>query len=247
MNETVKLQQFLAHSGIASRRKAEVFISEGKVKVNGEVAHIGQRIDPKVDRIEFEGKPLFTEGKLVYYKLHKPQGYVSTVSDELERKTVLDLLPNSQERIYPVGRLDLESEGLILLTNDGTLTQILTHPKFEIEKTYEVLLQGIPSTLALNHLKRGVKLKEGFTKPVKMKILSRENQRNTWIEMTIKEGRYQQVRRMIRRIGYEVLRLKRVQFGPIVLDTLPSGEYSPLTEQEVAELMQLKQSESYFL
>lgn len=240
MNSTVKVHQYLAHAGISSRRKAEQLILDGRIKVNGQPAHVGQRIDPQKDTVFFDDTKVNTSQDLVFYKMYKPRGFVSTLQDELGRKTVVDLLPEIQERVYPVGRLDLESEGLLIMTNDGELTQILTHPKFEVEKTYHVLLQGIPSTPALQHLKRGVKLKEGYTKPVKMKILSRENQQNTWLELSIKEGRNQQVRRMIRRIGYEVLRLKRVQFGPVSLDSLAPGDVQSLSQQEIDQLTKMK-------
>lgn len=242
MQDSVKLQAFLAHAGIASRRASEKLIEEGLVTVNGKAAHLGQRVSPSSDVIKFKGKTVSLNTQHSYYILHKPTGYVSTTSDELGRKTVLKLLPAElSEGLYPVGRLDQDSEGLLLLTNDGDLTYVLTHPKFSIEKTYKVLLQGIPSTLALNHLKRGVKLSDEYIKPVSVNILGHENN-NTWLEVTISEGKKHQVRRMIQRIGYEVIRLVRVKMGPLELGELKRGSYREVTEAEKEALMELKKT-----
>jgi pseudouridine synthase len=244
VSETIKLQAFLARAGISSRRGSEKLILDGLVSVNGQIAHIGQRIDPSKDIIEYQGKIVRMVTGLSYYLLHKPPGYVSTTSDELGRKTVLNLLPESiRSGLYPVGRLDQDSEGLLLLTNDGDLTYMLTHPKFQIQKTYEVLLEGIPSTPALEHLKRGVKLDDEYIKPVKMNILGHEN-RNTWLEITIDEGKKHQIKRMIKRTGYEVLRLKRTKMGPLELGHLKRGEYRTLTKEEENTLIQLKNNTS---
>lgn len=247
--QSIKIHAYLAHCGIASRRASEKLIQEEKVWVNGQFATIGQRVDPQQDVIEVEVKPgkrtiINQVASPKYFLLNKPRGYVSTASDELGRKTVLKLLPQTEDRLYPVGRLDIDSEGLLLLTNDGDLAYTLTHPKFEVPKTYHVLLKGIPSTPALNHLKRGIKLAEEFVKPVSVSILRREEQKNTWIAITIKEGKYQQVRRMMKRTGYEVLRLIRVQMGTLELGDLPLGEVRELTEQEISNLHTLIQNRS---
>ncbi|MEO8580981.1 MAG: pseudouridine synthase [Patescibacteria group bacterium] len=240
MQTTIKLQSFLAHSGVSSRRGAEKLIEEALVTVNDQPAHIGQRISVQKDKIRYRGKLISVSSVLSYYIIHKPVGFVSTTSDELERKTVLELLPEElRTGLYPVGRLDQDSEGLLLLTNDGDLTYILTHPKFEIEKTYQVLLQGIPSTRALDHLKRGVKLKDEYVKPVKITIMKHEN-KNTWLEIVISEGKKHQVKRMVNRIGYEVLRLIRVKMGPLELGELKKGEFRVLTDEELEKLLLLK-------
>lgn len=236
---TIKIHAYLAHRGVASRRASEKLVVEGKVKVNGEIATIGQRINPYKDKVTVDGKPLTTTtSQSKYYILNKPRNYVSTVNDELGRKTVLHFFPDATERLYPVGRLDVDSEGLLLLTNDGDVAYTLTHPKFQIEKTYQILLHGIPSTPALNLLKRGIKLREGFVKAMNLKILRRE-EGNTWLEITIREGRYQQVRRMMKRIGYEVDRLVRVKMGPLELGGLPKGTVRELSIEEEHELKEV--------
>lgn len=242
MQDTLKLQTFLAHAGIASRRASEKLIEEGLVTVNGKLAHLGQRISPNKDEVKYKGTKVSVLSDLTYLLLHKPAGYVSTTNDELGRKTVLNLLPlEKRAGLYPVGRLDQDSEGLLLLTNDGELAYVLTHPKFEIEKTYHVLLEGIPSTPALKHLERGVKLNDEYVKPVKTSILRREN-KNTWLEIVIAEGKKHQVKRMINRTGYEVLRLIRVKMGPLELGDLLKGEYRELSQEEINTLRHLKNS-----
>lgn len=236
INNTIKLHAHLAHLGISSRRKAEKMIGQGKIEVNGEQAHIGQRIDPSKDKISIEGKNITpTSEELVYFLIDKPTGVVSTTADEQGRKTVMGLIPPQEQRLYPVGRLDIDSEGLMLLTNDGDLTNQLTHPSFEVEKTYHVLVQGAPSNKALNHLQRGVKLKDGYTKPAEVSILKHETG-NTWLEITIHEGKNRQVRRMTDRVGYPTLRLKRVQMGPFELKMLSGNRYLKLEPKQLNSL-----------
>lgn len=238
--QTIKLQAFLAQAGIASRRASEVLIAEGKIIVNGVPAHIGQRINPSSDVIIHNGVTINdAQQTKKYFLLDKPRGYVSTTSDELNRKTVLDLLPkatrDSQIRLYPVGRLDIDSEGLLLITNDGALAQKLTHPKFRIAKTYHVLVTSRPSGLALNHLRRGVKLKDGYTNPAEVTMLSSDKEEH-WLEISITEGRNRQVRRMMDRVGYPVERLVRVSMGPLNLDMLDGERWHELTQTEIQEL-----------
>lgn len=235
INNTQKLQAVIAHAGYCSRRKAEVLISEGRVTINGQVATIGTRIDPETTEIQIDGKPLKPAANLVYYLVNKPVGYVSTTDDELGRPTVLELLPKQSERLYPVGRLDLDSEGLLLLTNDGELTYHFTHPKFEIPKTYEVALDRRPTLDALNHLRHSVRLKEGYTQPAEVLTLGRLDD-HYWLEITIHEGWNRQVRRMFERVGYEVVRLIRTKMGPFELDMLEEHPYLELNKEAIKEL-----------
>lgn len=235
---SIKLQAFLAQQGIASRRKSEELIEQGVVTVNGQPAHIGQRINPAVDYVNVGGKTITTTDStdLVYFLVNKPVGYVSTTSDELGRRTVLNLLPTEttqKYRLFPVGRLDIDSQGLILLTNDGQLTQQLTHPSFNHQKTYQVLVEGTPSTKAIEHLKRGVKLKEGYTKPDAFEVMDYQDN-NTWLELVIHEGKNHQVRRMMERIGYPVIELIRTAIGPLTLDMLENDRYIQLSPDEIA-------------
>lgn len=232
MREKPKIHAYLAQHGIASRRKAEAMVQQGNVKVNGHTAVVGQRIDPEQDTVTVNGKSI-TPGTVrnqdhLYFLIYKPVDYVSTTSDELGRKTVLELIPSQTARLYPVGRLDIESEGLMLLTNDGELTQQLTHPSYEIKKTYRVLLKGFPSWKALDHLEAGVKLKDGWAKPDSFYIIDKEAEA-TWLEITIHSGRNRIVRRMMERIGYDVLRLVRVEMGPFKLEMLGNAPYVQLT------------------
>lgn len=234
---TQKIHAYLAHQGIASRRKAEELVKEGKVKINGQLAQVGQRIDPTHDVVSIHGEVLKRPVTLLYFLVNKPVGVVSTVKDELNRPSVLELIPETKERLYPVGRLDQDSSGLMLLTNDGDLAYQLTHPKFEIPKTYQVRIGSRPTTKALEHLRRGVRLKEGYTSPAEVTILSHE-QSATWLEITIHEGRNRQVRRMMERVGYTVQELIRVQLGPFHLDQLDKKKYLQLSQEDISALDQ---------
>lgn len=224
--DTIKIQKFLANAGISSRRAAEKLIEQGKVSVNGKTATIGQRIDPSQDKVLYRGEPI-SGIELKYYLVNKPSGVMTTTKDELGRKTVLSVLPEGVTkgtRLYPVGRLDKDSEGLLLVTNDGAFTHLLTHPKHLITKTYRVFVDRKPTYKALQHLRRGVLLREGMTQPEEVKI--KENtDRGTWLTMTIKEGKNRQVRRMIERVGYETIRLIRTEFGPYSLNELKNQSW----------------------
>ncbi len=234
-----KIHVFLAHSGIASRRKAEELVAEGRVMVNDAPATIGQRVDPSKDKITFDGKAVTRIADPVTYLIYKPVGVLSTTQDELSRQTVVDYLQaqvrdEKLPRLYPVGRLDLDSEGLMLLTNDGDLANKLTHPSFEIAKTYRITIEGQPTGKALAHLERGVRLQEGMTSPAQVEIVDQDGD-DTILDITIHEGRYHQVKRMMLRVGYEVVKLVRVQMGPFSLADLHGQNARKLTEQELAE------------
>lgn len=233
---TLKLQAYIAQSGLASRRKAEALIAAGQVSVNGKPAHIGQRINPQTDHISVQGQSVTPDTDKVYYLVNKPKGLISTTSDELNRSTVLTLIPTSHHRLYPVGRLDKDSEGLMLLTNDGEVAYFLTHPKHEVTKTYRVRVTTEPTELALDHLRRGVKLDRGYTRPAEVQIV-KSDALGTWLEITIHEGKQHQVRRMMRRVGYEVERLVRVELGPFTLKMLHGKKYRALTLHEVQKAL----------
>lgn len=234
-----RLQKVIAQAGAASRREAERLIEAGRVIVNGQVAELGQGADPDIDSILIDGRPLPRAQKKVYLLLNKPVGYVTTARDPEGRPTVLDLVPQDGERVFPVGRLDLTTEGLLLLTNDGDLAYRLTHPRHEIEKTYLVRVRGLVSTEGLERLQKGVQLEDGWTAPAKVSAV-RHTGRNTWFELTLHEGRNRQVRRMCEAIGHSVIRLKRVRFSFLDLRDLGVGHCRALTQDEVTHLKALR-------
>ncbi len=240
-----RLQKVIARAGIASRRKAEQLITDGKVKVNGEVARtLGVKVSEE-DKIEVNGIPLERE-EPVYYLLYKPRGVISSVSDDKGRKTVVDLILENDKRIFPVGRLDYDTSGLLLLTNDGEWANLLMHPRYQIEKTYIAKVKGIPSRAALRDLERGVILEDGPTAPAKAKLVSGNREKNTAIvELTIHEGRNRQVKRMFEKIGHPVVKLKRERFAFLTLDGLNAGDYRPLTPHEVKKLRVLALTGEY--
>ncbi|MBP7774456.1 rRNA pseudouridine synthase [Candidatus Woesebacteria bacterium] len=228
MNQTIKIHAYLARKGVASRRKVEELVAEGLVTVNGRRAIIGQRVDPATDEIAVNGKIMQGYEKKRYFLVYKPVGYISTTRDELLRKNVLFLVPEINERLYPVGRLDKDSEGLMLLTNDGDLAYRLTHPKFQLRKTYEVTISGKPSSAALNHLKRGVKLREGFVKPDEVVVI--ENLEGTTVlHITIHQGLNRQIRRMFERIGYDIIKLVRIRLDIWTLDDLEGRGFKEIS------------------
>lgn len=231
-----RLQKYLAHAGVASRRQCEEMILAGRVKVNGKVVkELGTKITPGKDRVSVDGKLIQRLEPKVYLMLNKPRGYVSTVKDERDRKTVLDLLSDVKERVYPVGRLDYDSEGLLLLTNDGELTYALTHPKHQIPKTYRVRVKGIPDQEKLIKLADGVELEDGITAPATVALVHILNG-NALLEITIYEGKNRQVRRMCEAIGHPVLRLVRTRIGPLELRKLPVGEVRKLSLREINDI-----------
>ena len=225
-----KLQKVLARAGVASRRAAEILIMEGRVRVNGEVAGVGTRVDPTVDVLEVDGALVAADPDLVHYLLHKPSGVVSTASDPQGRPTVVDLVP-AEPRVFPVGRLDADTEGLLLLTNDGELTNRITHPSHGVEKEYLAEVQGEPTRGELRRLREGVELDDGLTAPAKASLVA-----PTLVRLVIHEGRNRQVRRMCEAVGHPVVRLVRTRIGPLTDTTLKAGEWRALTPDEVAAL-----------
>ena len=229
-----RLQKVLAHAGIASRRAAEDLIAAGRVTVNGEiVSEMGRRV-LATDGVSVDGVPVQGAERLIYLMLNKPTGFITTTHDPEGRPTVLALV-RSNQRIYPIGRLDWDTEGLLLLTNDGELANRLTHPRFGVEKEYHALVSGYPNQIALNRLTEGMMLEDGKTEPSVVKRL-RQDKDGIWIGITIHEGRNRQVRRMLDEVGHPAKALVRVRVGSLVLDDLPSGAYRPLTSAEVATL-----------
>ena len=233
-----RIQKIIAAAGICSRREAEEMILEGRVKVNGRVAEVGEKADPDEDSIKIGNKLLRPGGggKKLYLLLNKPKGYISSLKDPQKRRTVVDLLGNLGSRVYPVGRLDFDSEGLLLFTNDGDFANAVMHPSREVWKTYEVKVDGVLSDAQIDRLRNGVKLDEGMTAPalVKKKKLT---EANSWVEICIHEGRYRQVRRMCEAVGHPVLKLKRTKIGPVELKGTPPGMYRDLTPGEVKNLL----------
>jgi 23S rRNA pseudouridine2605 synthase len=225
-----KLQKVLARAGVGSRRVCEELIDDGRVTVDGEVAHIGQRVDPATAVIAIDGVPVAADPDLVHYLLNKPAGVVTTAEDPQGRPTVVDLLPR-EPRVFPVGRLDLDTEGLLVVTNDGTLTHRLTHPSFGIEKEYLAEVEGTPSRATLRQLREGVELDDGRTAPAAATLVS-----PGLLKLTIHEGRNRQVRRMCEAVGHPVRRLVRTRIGPLADRSLAPGEWRPLTPDEVQAL-----------
>jgi len=229
-----RLQKILARAGIASRRKAEELIREGKVRVDGRVVReMGTQVDPATQKIECEGVPVTSSEKKIYILLHKPVGFLSTVHDPHGRPIVTDLLQDIKERIYPVGRLDLDTEGALLLTNDGELAQKILHPSHEVNKTYEAQVKGKPGKQKLATLARGIVIDGKKTWPAHLQVLQTEAQTTT-LRIVIHEGRKRQVRRMFEAIGHPVLELKRTAYGKLELGKLAPGKFRFLTSRDIA-------------
>lgn len=234
-----RLQKIISQAGLASRRAAEKMIAEGRVKVDGRiVTELGFKVDPSKAAIYVDGKQLKAAEPHVYFLLNKPKGYLSTAHDERGRRTVLDLLPEVAERVYPVGRLDNNTEGLLLITNDGTLMNGLLHPKYEVEKTYIARIAGEPDETALDCLRQGIRLEDGMTAPAKVRLLE-QGEGQSRVEIVIHEGRNRQVRRMFAAIGCDVRALKRVKFAGLTLQGVKRGKYRALTPEELVALFRL--------
>jgi 23S rRNA pseudouridine2605 synthase len=237
-----RLQKIIAASGIASRRKAEELITAQRVTLNGEVVtELGTKADPDLDKISIDGTPLPPRERFLYFALYKPKGYITSVSDPQGRPTVMDLMRGIPERVYPVGRLDYASEGLLLMTNDGALAQKLSKAGSHVSKTYLVKISGKPDERALARLRAGVtiELDDGRsieTSPASIRLV--ENAPNPWYEVVLIEGRNRQIRRMFDRVGFHVEKIKRVKLGTLSLD-VPPGKFRPLTRKEVEQLRSL--------
>ncbi|MBE6828364.1 MAG: rRNA pseudouridine synthase [Ruminococcaceae bacterium] len=232
----VRLQKFMAESGVASRRKSEELIAAGKVRINGVTAKIGDKVDPKHDKITLSGKKLVKEKKTVYLMLNKPRGYITTMNDERDRKCVAQLIKDVGVRVYPVGRLDRESEGLLLFTNDGDFANSVTHPSVHIPKTYRVTIRPGIEKSQEEKFRKGIEIDGRVTAPADIKVISAEDNR-TVAEVTIYEGRNRQIRKMFEYFGIEVARLKRTKIGKVKLGMLKQGEYRELTEDEIQSLL----------
>ncbi len=230
-----RLQKILAKMGIASRRGAEEIILEGRVTVNGEPAILGMKADMTKDHIKLDGKLLTRPEPKVYLMFNKPKGVITTLSKTEERPAVREYLKKIRYRVFPVGRLDFDSEGLLLLTNDGDFAHSILHPSKKIPKTYHVKIKGVIEDDKIEKLKRGVKLEDGMTSPSKVKKL-RKAEENSWIEITIYEGKKRQVRRMLEKVGHPVLKLKRIRINGINLGNLLPGEIRYLTPEEVGKI-----------
>jgi pseudouridine synthase len=232
-----RLHKLMARAGVGSRRTCEEMIKEGRVQVNGKVVtELGTKVDPTKDKVWLDGRLLkLSPETKEYLLLHKPPGYVTTVTDPWGRPTVMDLLGPMENRLYPAGRLDFDSEGLVLLTNDGELVYRLTHPSFEVEKVYLVEVAGRPTGDALQRLARGVELDDGPTAPAKVRLVE-ERSGSTCLEFTLREGRKRQIRRMCDKVGHAVLKLCRIRLGPIQLGSLPPGKWRKLKTAEIRAL-----------
>lgn len=236
---TERLQKLLSQRGIASRRQAEKLILGGRVTVNGKLAEIGQQADARTDRVCVDGVDIGRSPQGAYFLLHKPKGVVSTCKDPQGRKTVLDLLDETLQTgsgIHPVGRLDADSTGALLLTNDGQLTYVLTHPRHQLPKIYQVRVQGIPTTAVLQQWRTGVMLKGRRTLPADVQIVKRLADSQTLLKVTLTEGRNRQIRRVAEALGHPVAALHRTQIGSLKLGNLPNGGYRLLDDREVAHL-----------
>jgi len=240
-----RLQKVIAQAGIASRRDAEELIKAGRVTVNNKVVtELGTKVEPKRDRIAVDNKLIKAE-KYLYILLNKPKGVITALEDPQGRKTVADLVANIPERIYPVGRLDYNTEGLLIMTNDGDLTNTLTHPSHEIAKTYLAKVQGYPPEEKLDKLRVGIKLEDGVTAPAKINIIAIDREKElTTLEIVIYEGKNREIRRMCEAIGYPVKNLKRIQIAFLTLEGLRRGQYRQLLAEEVEELKKLEKKQS---
>ncbi|MEP6600827.1 MAG: pseudouridine synthase [Nitrospirota bacterium] len=234
----MRLQKAIADAGVASRRAAEEMIRTGRVTVNGRtVCEMGVKVDPEKDHVKVDGRHLKPAAPKAYVILNKPKDVLTTLEgpEKEDRLTIRHCLRGVRHRVFPVGRLDYDTEGLLLLTNDGELAERLLHPRYHVQKTYLTKIKGTLQSQEFRHLETGIELKDGLTAPAQVKKI-RKAEENSWIELTIYEGRTHQVKRMLEAVGHPVLKLKRVRFGPLTLGNLPLGEYRFLTDPEIHRL-----------
>jgi len=235
----MRLQKYLALCGVASRRKSEELIASGRISVNHiPVREMGIQIDPEKDVVSMDNKVLEPEQKMHYILFYKPAGVVTTLSDPEGRRTVISYFPEIRERIFPVGRLDYDTEGLLIMTNDGNLAYHLTHPRHQVEKTYRAVVEGLPSPSDLKQLQEGIELDGRKTAPAKIRLISGSSQQST-VQITIHEGRNRQVKRMFEMIGHPVIYLKRERIGAIGLGNLKKGQWRYLTAKEIQYLFSI--------
>lgn len=233
MEKPVRLQKFLASAGVASRRKAEEYIASGRVKVDGKVSTaMGQQIVPGKQKVLFDNKEVLAKEPLIYILLNKPKGYVTTLSDPQGRPIVTSLLQGIKERVFPVGRLDLDTQGALLLTNDGELAQSVLHPSHEVFKTYEAEVKGYPKPVSLRALEKGILLENKKTAPARLRI-KQKKKKSTVIRITIHEGRKRQVKKMFQAVGHPVISLKRLAYGKLELGNLAVGKYRILHQNDL--------------
>lgn len=235
-DEKIRLQKYLSECGIASRRKSESLIEEGRVKVNGLRAQIGDKVDPRRDTVSVNGRKVVKAQAMRYLMLHKPRGFITTMSDEMNRKCVAELVQDCGARVYPVGRLDRESEGLLLLTNDGAFANAMMHPKRHVPKTYRVTVRPGVTEEQITQMTTGLMLEGRMTAPADVHIITKEEGRVV-LEIILYEGRNRQIRKMCEQLGLEVARLKRTAVGSVKLGMLPQGKWRELTQDEVNKLM----------
>ena len=237
----MRINKYIALCGVASRRKAEELILAGRVTVNDEVmTELSYKVDEENDIVKVDDKLIKEENKLVYILLNKPEGYITTVKDQFDRPSVLDLVSDIKERVYPIGRLDYETSGLLLLTNDGDLTYKLTHPKHEVDKTYVARVKGKLTKEEIERFKTGLKIEDYTTAPAKLKVIKYDEQRDSsLLEIKIHEGKNRQVRKMCKAINHPVLRLRRSAMGKIKIGDCEIGKYRYLTEEEIKYLKNL--------
>lgn len=232
----IRVQKFLSECGVASRRKSEELISQGKVRVNGAVVSLGDKVDPKRDTVTVNGKKITKSKEHTYIMLHKPRGFITTMSDEMDRKCVAQLIEDVPARVYPIGRLDRESEGMLLFTNDGEFANALTHPSKHVPKTYRVTVRPDITEDQLTAITQGIIIDDRKTAPAEVRVISKEENRVV-LEIVLYEGRNREIRKMCEEIGLEVARLKRTAVGSIKLGMLKQGAWRKLTEDEVRKLM----------